>query len=270
MQRISLPTVELAYIDRGAGQPVVLMHGFPLDHTMWNPQIDALADVARVIAPDLRGFGQSSLGNVSPTRAMALEQYADDVVALLDAINLKEPIILAGFSMGGYIVWQFVRKYADRLRALIQIDTRAAADTEEARANRLKMAAHIEEWGSARVAEMMGPKLFAAGKFEANVGIVKDLRRVIADTPPASIAVAQRAMAARPDMTHLLPQIKVPSLVVAGVDDALIPAHEMRQIAAAIPNGKYVEIPTAGHMSTIENPDAVNKALRDFVKSVSG
>jgi len=268
MQRVTLPTVELVYIDRGAGTPVVLLHGFPLDHTMWSSQIDALAAMCRVIAPDLRGFGQSSLGNVTPHSGMPLEQYADDVVALLDALAIDERVVLAGFSMGGYIAWQFVRKYMHRLRALIPIDTRAAADTDEARTNRLKMAEHIHEWGSARVAEIMGPKLFAAGKFEASPEIVKDLRRVIAGTSPDAIAVAQRAMAARPDMTYILPQIEVPTLVIAGVEDALIPPAEMQQIAAAIPGGQYKEIPTAGHMTTTESPDAVNKAMTEFIATL--
>jgi pimeloyl-ACP methyl ester carboxylesterase len=269
MNRISLPTVDLAYIDRGSGPPVVLLHGFPLDHSMWLPQIDALAPKCRVIAPDLRGFGQSSLGNADPAGGVAIEQYAEDVAALLDALQIREPIILAGFSMGGYIAWQFARKYSSRLRALIPCDTRAAADTDEARANRLKMAEKIHEWGSARVAEMMGPKLFAAGRFESNPRIVQDLRDVVARTSPDAIAVAQRAMAARPDMTYLLPQIKVPTLVIAGVEDALIPPQEMRQIAEAIPHGQYVEIPDAGHMTTVENPAAVNAAMIEFIGRMS-
>ena len=269
MQRISLPNVELAYVDRGVGGPVVLLHGFPLDHTMWNAQIDALAVQCRVIAPDLRGFGQSSLGDATPTSGMPLEQYADDVAAMLDAIGVNEPIVLAGFSMGGYIAWQFVRKYGNRLCALIQCDTRAAADTDEARANRLKMAERIHEWGAARVAETMGPKLFAAGKFEENPEIVRELRRVISETSPSAIAVAQRAMAARPDMSHLLPNIEVPTLVIAGVEDALIPAKEMQQIAETIPHGRYAEIAGAGHMATIENPEAVNAAITAFIAKLN-
>ena len=114
-----------------------------------------------MIAPDLRGFGQSPLGDVDPQRGISMEQYADDLAELLDALNRStEPIVLVGFSMGGYIAWQFVRKYASRLRALVQCDTRAVADTDEARAGRIKMAENVAEWGSGRVAEMMGPKLF--------------------------------------------------------------------------------------------------------------
>jgi pimeloyl-ACP methyl ester carboxylesterase len=268
MQRISLPTVDLACIDRGAGIPVVLLHGFPLDHTMWSNQIDALEHSCRVIAPDLRGFGQSSLGDADPALGIAIELYADDIAELLDAMEVREPIVLAGFSMGGYVAWQFVRKHGSRLRALVACDTRASADTDEARANRLKMAEKIHEWGAARVAEVMGPKLFAAGRFEANPKIVQDLRAVVARTSPDAIAVAQRAMAARPDMTYLLPQIKIPTLVIAGAEDALIPPKEMQKIAAAIRNGRYVEVPDAGHMSTVENPDAVNKALLEFISAL--
>lgn len=269
MQRISLPNVELAYIDRGAGAPVVLLHGFPLDHTMWSAQIDALAPTCRVIAPDLRGFGRSSLGNAEPSRGIAIEEYADDVAALLDSLEVGEPTVLAGFSMGGYIAWQFVRKYMNRVRALIACDTRTAADTEEARANRLKMAEKIAEWGAARVAEMMGPNLFAAGTFAANPKIVQDLRAVVSRTSPAAIAVAQRAMAARPDMSYLLPQIGVPALVVAGAKDALISPEEMRRMAGAMPQGQYVEIENAGHMTTIENPEAVTAAMREFLAGLN-
>src|SRR3954453_20325275 len=129
---------EIAYVDRGNGTPILLVHGFPLDHTMWSDQIGAVAEVARVIAPDLRGFGDSPLGEVDPLRGISMEEYADELVELLDALAIHEPIILAGFSMGGYIAWQLVRKYGSRLKGLIQIDTRALADTEEARAGRIK------------------------------------------------------------------------------------------------------------------------------------
>ncbi len=162
MQRAALSTVELAYTDRGTGPPVLLVHGFPLDHTMWSSQIDALAERWRVIAPDLRGFGQSPLGNADPPAGISMERYADDLAELLDVLGIRQPIVLAGFSMGGYVAWQFIRKHTARLRGLIQCDTRAAGDAEDAKAGRVKMAENVAEWGSARVAEMMGPKLFGA------------------------------------------------------------------------------------------------------------
>jgi 3-oxoadipate enol-lactonase len=261
MNTIAISTGDLAYIDHGRGQPVLLIHGFPLDHTMWNAQIEALAEHVRVIAPDVRGFGQSPLGDVDPQRGISMEQYADELAELLDALNIDEPIVLAGFSMGGYIAWRFVRKYANRLRALVQCDTRAVADTEEARAGRIKMADNVAEWGCGRVAEMMGPKLFSARALESKPELMAEVRSVVTNTSPAAIAAAQRGMAARPDMTGLLPRIKVPTLVLVGAADAISPPAEMQAIAAAIPNAKFVEIPNAGHMTTMENPAAVNNAL---------
>jgi pimeloyl-ACP methyl ester carboxylesterase len=268
MNRAAISTIELAYIDRGTGPPVLLVHGFPLDHTMWSAQIDAIAARSRVIAPDLRGFGQSTLGSADPRAGVSMEQYADDLAELLDILEITEPIVLAGFSMGGYIAWQFVRKYAARLRGLIQCDTRAVADTEEARAGRLKMADHVAEWGSARVAEMMGPKLLAPRTFEQQPAVVAAVRQVVERTSPAAIAAAQRGMAARPDMTGLLPAIKVPTLIVVGAEDAISPPAEMKSISAAIPNAQFVEIPDAGHMTTMENASAVNTAMTQFLARI--
>lgn len=260
---------DLAYIDRGQGLPVLLVHGFPLDHTMWSAQIEALSPLHRVIAPDLRGFGQSPLGEGDPQRSISMEEYADELNELLDLLGIAEPIVLVGFSMGGYIAWQFVRKHAERLCALVQCDTRAAADTEEGRAGRLKMAEKIAEWGSARVAEMMGPKLFSAIGLDSKPQLMAELRRVVSRTSPAGIAAAQRGMAARLDVTDMLPTIQVPTLVVVGADDVISTSQEMRTIAAAIPSATFVEIPAAGHMTTLENPAAVNDVLTAFLKELS-
>src|SRR4051812_20749279 len=261
MKTVRISTGELAYIDRGTGQPVLLVHGFPLDHTMWDAQIEALSECARVIAPDLRGFGKSPLGSYDADHGISMEQYADDLAQLLDAIRpaIDQPIVLVGFSMGGYVAWQFLRKYPDRLRALVQCDTRAAADMEEARAGRLKMAEKVGEWGSARVAEMIGPKLIAPITFETKPQVVSAVRRVVEGSSPAGIAAAQRGMATRSDMTGFLPQIKVRTLVMVGAMDGISSPAEMQSMAAGIPNAEYVVIPNAGHMTTMENPAVVNE-----------
>jgi pimeloyl-ACP methyl ester carboxylesterase len=270
MNSAAISTGPLAYVDRGAGPPVLLVHGFPLDHTMWEAQIEALSKHTRVIAPDLRGFGQSPLGAVDPARGISMGRYADDLAELLDAIvpAVTEPIVLVGFSMGGYIAWQFVRKYPERLRALVQCDTRALADSEEGRPGRLKMAEKVAEWGSARIAEMMGPKLIAPRSFETKPNVVAEVRAIVEQTSPAGIAAAQRGMAVRPDMTNFLPQIRVPTLILVGAEDAISPPAEMQSIADGIPNAKFVVIPDAGHMTTMENPQAVNQALLAFVNSL--
>jgi pimeloyl-ACP methyl ester carboxylesterase len=264
MRYIRLAARELAYVDRGTGTPLLLIHGFPLDHSMWIAQIEALEDSCRVVAPDLRGFGASPLGKVDSERGVSMEQFADDLADLLDAIEITEPIVLVGFSMGGYIAWQFLRKHGARIRALIQCDTRAAADSDEVRAGRLKMADNVADWGSGRVAEMMGPKLFAPRTLNAKPQVVTAVRRVVEATSPEGIAAAQRGMAARPDMTHLLPAIAVPTLVLVGEEDAISPPSEMKSISAAIPSAEFVVVPDAAHMTTMENPEAVNAAMARF------
>jgi 3-oxoadipate enol-lactonase len=265
MKTASLSSTTISYVERGTGMPVVLLHGFPLDHTMWAGQIGALAEIARVIAPDLRGFGDTPLGTIDASRGVSMEQHADDVAELLDQLAIREPVVLCGFSMGGYVAWQFVRKYPERLRALVPWDTRAVADTEAARAGRIKVAENVADWGSARIAEMMGPKLFAAETFAKQPAVVQAVREVVGKTSPAGIAAAARGMAARPDMTTFLPTIKVPTLVVVGEHDAISPPAEMKTIAEAIPEAEFVMIPDAGHMSTMENPKAANEAIVRFV-----
>jgi pimeloyl-ACP methyl ester carboxylesterase len=268
MKSARISTTSLAYVDEGRGMPVLLVHGFPLDHTMWSSQIEALARQHRVIAPDLRGFGQSALGQVDPAAGISMEQYAEELRELVDVLAISEPLVLAGFSMGGYIAWQFVRKHPERLRALVQCDTRAANDSEEGRAVRIKMAQHVAEWGAARVAEMMGPKLLAPQTLQSRPEIVAAVRAVVSRTAPAAIAVAQRGMAARPDVRPLLPKIRVPTLVVVGAHDALSTRDEMAAIAAAIPKAEFIEVPDAGHMTTMENPAVVNEAMLRFLGRV--
>jgi pimeloyl-ACP methyl ester carboxylesterase len=269
MRSITLSHGALAYIDRGNGPIVLLVHGFPLDHSMWNSQIDSLAARARVIAPDLRGFGSSPIGIVDPVRGISMEQYAGELAELLDALGVGEPIVLIGLSMGGYIAWQFVRKFAARLRALVLCDTRALADTPEGRAGRLEMAENVAVWGSARVAEILGPKLLSARSLETQPELMAEIRHVISRQAPASIAAAQRGMACRPDVTSMLPDICVPTLVLVGELDAISTPAEMRAIADAIPRAEYVEIAAAGHMTSMENPAAVNDALLRFIAANS-
>jgi pimeloyl-ACP methyl ester carboxylesterase len=269
MKSVRISTTELAYVDEGQGEIVVLLHGFPLDHTMWSAQIAALASRNRVIAPDLRGFGQSPLGEASATAGIPMEQYAADVAELLDAIEVREPIVLVGFSMGGYVAWQFIRNFRQRLRAFVACDTRAAADSDEARAGRIKMAENVAEWGSARAADMMGPKLFAPETLDGRPDIVAAVRQVVARTSPAAIAAAQRGMAARPDMTPLLPTIDLPTLVIVGEHDAISTRDEMASMARAIPSAQFTEISNAGHMAPMENSAAVNEAFERFLASLA-
>jgi pimeloyl-ACP methyl ester carboxylesterase len=194
-----------------------------------------------------------------------MELLADDLIAILDHLQIVEPVTLCGLSMGGYVAWQFWRKYPERLQRLILCDTKAAADGQEASANRFRMAEHVLEHGLEYVAEAMLPKLFATETKQSDPEIVAAVRSMILGTERATIAAAQRGMAERPDVTDWLPQINVPALVLVGVEDEISPPGEMRAIAAALPRSTFVEIPAAGHMAPLENPGMVNQHLVQFL-----
>lgn len=303
MKSISVGGTEIWCVDCGIGLPLLLVHGFPLDHTIWAGQIDALAGQAsqpaeeptrnimvgeafmsakpqtkqsvppasspaiRVIAPDLRGFGRSP---AQKEDTMTMDQFADDLVGLLDVLSIREPVVLCGLSMGGYVALQFWRKHAARLRGLILCDTRATADTAEAAAARRVMADRVLREGPAPLVEGMLPRLFAESTRRGQPQIVTELRRVMMAADPHGIATAARGMAERPDMTASLSQIQCPTLVIVGQDDAISPPAEMRGMAEAIPGAKLVEIPAAGHLAPLENPAAVNAAIAEFISSLSG
>ena len=263
MNRISVRGIELAYVDRGAGTSLLLVHGFPLDHSMWNAQIDTLADRAgcRVIAPDLRGFGQSEAGG----GVVTMEDMADDLAALLDELGIGEPVVLCGLSMGGYVAFQFALKHAQRLAGLILCDTRAMADTPQIAASRRTTAKEVLEEGSANLVVAMMPKLFAEFSASDNPQMVESLRRVMLENNAQGTAAAALGMAQRPDVTASLCKIDCPTLVIVGSQDAISTAAEMRSIADGIPAAEFVEIPDCGHMSPMERPDEVNAAIARFI-----
>ena len=268
MNRLNINNVNLNYEDRGTGQTVVLLHGYPLNHQMWDPQIEALSEHCRVIAPDLRGFGGSTLAEGDTERGVSMAQYAADVAALLDALNLTKPVILCGFSMGGYIMWQFMQQFSERVKAFIPCDTRAIADTAEAREGRLKTASEVAGTGVEPIIEAMLPKLLSEQTSESRPAVVAQLTAIMRSCTPEAIAAALRGMADRPDVAADLASFSQPALVLVGAEDKISSSDEMRGIADKLPNAKFVEIPDAGHMTTLEQPAAVNAALLEFVRSL--
>ena len=260
----TIGSVELAFVDSGEGTPVLLIHGFPLDHAMWSAQIDALGAHYRVIAPDLRGFGASG---VTPGK-VTMEQFADDLAALVDALGIGGPVVVCGLSMGGYVAWQLWRRHAARVRALILCDTRAAADTPEVAAGRLETAERVLREGPGLLVPAMMPKLLAPSSAAARPELAESLGRVIERTDPQGIAAALRGMAERPDVTATLAAITCPTLVVVGNEDAISPPQEMGAIARAIPGARLVEIDGAGHLSPVENPEQVNAAMLEFLAAL--
>jgi len=261
---INVPGASLNVLDRGQGPVVLFVHGFPLTHAMWRPQIESLADSCRVLAPDLRGFGASTVtaGTVS------MRQFAEDLAELLDALGITEPITFCGLSMGGYIGWQFARHYPQRLRGLICCDTKASADSEEAIQNRHKLAESVLNHGSGVLAQAMPEKLFAKQTREQQPDIVEQCKKMMVTADPEGVAAALRGMAERPNMSDLLPTIEVPTLVIVGEEDQITTVAEMREMAQAIPKSEFVKVPQAGHMAPLENPTLVNSAVKAFLEKL--
>lgn len=266
MPTISIGSASLHVLDQGRGQPLLLVHGFPLDHTMWREQVSELSKTFRVIAPDLRGFGRSS-PVAGDDAIVTMAHFADDLAAILSEMSISEPVTLCGLSMGGYVAFQFAARHADKLGRLILCDTKAATDSKEAAENRRKLAAKVLSEGSQAAAEAMVSKLFSKRALESQASYVEETRQVILRTQPRTIAAALRGMAAREDFTAKLETIDVPALVLCGAEDVITPPAEMRSIAAAIAGAEYCEIPAAGHMSPLEDPVAVNQAIRKFLGS---
>src|SRR5687768_11766912 len=174
MPTVIVGDIRLNYTQRGNGSPLLLVHGFPLDHSMWRGQLTALAGTHRVIAPDLRGFGGSSV----TTGAVTMEQYSDDLAGLLDALSIAEPVVFCGLSMGGYVAWQFALRHRVKLSKLILCDTRAIADTREAAEGRLKTAEKVLAEGASVVADAMLPKLFAPETATKHPALIAETKEV--------------------------------------------------------------------------------------------
>lgn len=243
-----------------SGPVILLVHGFPLDHTMWNHQLEGLSDAARLIAPDLPGFGNSP----PAAEPFSMELAADGLAGLLDAMQIDTQVVFCGLSMGGYIGWQFWRRHRAKLAGMICCDTRSAADEPEVARGREMMAARVRSEGTSSVAAAMVPKLFASEAATSNSVAVRETAAVISATDAEAIATGQEAMAVRVDATAWLPAIDCRTLVVVGAEDAITSPAEMREMSGRIPNAEFCELHGAGHMSPLERPDAFNERVREF------
>ncbi len=254
--------VSIEYDDIGNGVPLLLIHGFPHDRTLWRPQIAGLSQIYRVIAPDLRGFGQSS---DTSGEAVSMEQYATDLKSLLDSLNVKQAAI-GGISMGGYIALAFYAQYADRVKGLILANTRAVPDSDEGKQARLANADKVAEVGPSFLVDTMAPKMLGpSAKSETEIAV----RSMMARQRAGGIMSALRGMAARPDRTALLRFATTPVLILSGSADVLIPPSDSEAMHALIPNSRLVIIPDAGHLSNLDKVDAFNHMVREFYKQVT-
>lgn len=252
---------QVEYDDVGKGSPIVLLHAFPLDRRMWRPQTASLADLGRLIVPDQRGFGGTAGFDGPPSVA----QMADDVVALLDALGVRQPIVLGGLSMGGYVALNFARRHAGRLRALVLADTKAEADTPEGKANRDKMIAFAREHPAVEVFDSLLPKMVSDETRSRRPAVVEEARRIASEQTPAGVAAALAALRDRDDATPWLASIAVPTLVIVGSDDTLTPPSAAQTLKDGIRGAELVTIAGAGHLSNLESPDTFNAAVRAFV-----
>ena len=262
--RLTVHGVELAVTVEGEGPAVVFLHGYPLDRSIWAHQVTHLHGVRR-IAPDLRGFGRSD----APDLGYSMATWADDVAALLEALG-EERAVLCGLSMGGYVAFEFARRHPGRLAGLVLVDTRAGPDGEEARRGRDAAIQLVREKGAGAIAEQMLPKLFAPATVRRRPEVVTQVEAVIRRTPVAGIAGALAAMRDRADSRPLLPTLEVPAMVLVGAEDGLTPPPEAEEMAAALPGAELREIPEAGHLAPVEQPEAVTTAIAEFVRGIGG
>jgi len=254
--------MKLAFSDTRHAPTLVLLHGFPLSREMWVEQLASIGSLYRVIAPDLRGHGQSE----SPDGAYTMEEMADDVVELLDRLEVKQPVVLGGLSMGGYVALALVLRHPQRVRGLILCDTRAAADTPEAAKGREETARNVLREGTGRwMIETMVPRLFGKTTREKHPQRVEAMLALMERTSPRGIAGALRGMAIRTDRRGDLQRITVPTLVLVGEDDVISPPAEARELAGSIPHARLEIIPAAGHLAPYENPEAANDAIVRFL-----
>jgi 3-oxoadipate enol-lactonase len=261
-ESIDISDNALAHADVGRGLPVVLLHAFPLNRGMWEPQIAALFGECRCIAPDLRGFGDSPKSG-----PYTMDRYADDVVALMDALLIDRAVI-CGLSMGGYVALSLFRRHQSRVRALVLADTRATADNAEGMKKRDELIAVARNEGAGAVADQQIAGLVGKSTREKQPELVERLRNIMAGESVEGIVGALEAMRSRPDSTPILSQIDVPTLVVVGDEDAVTPPKDARAMHEAIRGSRLEVVPGAGHLSNLERPAAFNAALSDFVGSL--
>jgi YbgC/YbaW family acyl-CoA thioester hydrolase len=259
-QRLAVNGVNLAVEVRGDGPAVLFIHGYPFDHTIWTHQVAALEGWCR-IAPDLRGMGQSD----APDLGYSMETYAADLANLLDLLGARE-VVLVGLSMGGYIAFEFLRRWRERVRALVLVDTRAEADTPEARMARETAAASARDQGAAAIAEAMLPKVLGGSTLRSAPATVERMRTMMAATPVPGIVGALGAMRDRPDSTPLLATLAgLPTLVLVGDEDEVTPPAQARLMAETIPGASLVVIRSAGHVPPLERPAETTDAIVAFL-----
>jgi 3-oxoadipate enol-lactonase len=261
MPSINVGDIQLAYTDTGLGQPVVLLHGYPFNRSLWNEQVNALSNSFRVITPDLRGMGESEATQGPAT----MNRMAQDVAALLDHLEISRAVV-GGLSMGGYVVLAFYKQFPSRVRSLILADTRAQADTEEGKQTRFQQAEKARAEGMAGIADSMLPKLLTPETVSKRPDLVKRIRDMMLKTKPEGAAGALLGMAERDDQTSLLAQISVPTLILVGREDSITPVADSEKMHREIAGSRLVVIENAAHVSNLERTEQFNEEVTRFLQ----
>lgn len=261
---IEIMGTRLAFLESGAGWPVILLHAFPLSADMWRPQLESVPDGWRFIAPDLRGFGQS----LPPSGGrITMDDYAADVLGLMDALELDDAVI-GGLSMGGYVAFAMHRLAPSRFAGLILADTRPQADSPQALEGRVRLRAVLATDGPAGVADQMLPKLLGETTRRERPDIVRQTRALIESASREAIDAAIGALMTRPDSTPGLESISCAALVLVGEEDEIAPLAEAEAMQRAIRRSTLSVIPAAGHLSSLERPNVFSRGLGDFLRAV--
>ena len=264
MSFIRVDDIQLAYEDTGLGQPVVLLHGYPFNRSLWTEQVSALSNSYRVITPDLRGLGESD----SRPGAATMDRMAQDVAELLDHLEVSRAVV-GGLSMGGYVALAFYKQFPSRVRALILADTRAQADTEEGKQTRFQQAEKALAEGMAGIADSMLPKLLTPETVSKRPEVVKRVRDMMLKTKPEGAAGALLGMAERDDQTPLLSQIACPALILVGREDPITPVADSDKMHREIAGSRLVVIDHAAHVSNLERTEQFNDELVRFLNLLS-
>jgi YbgC/YbaW family acyl-CoA thioester hydrolase len=262
--RVPAGDVELAVDVRGEGVPVLFVHGFPFDRTMWRHQLATLSRVRR-IAPDFRGVGDS--GAPPAADGYSLTRYADDLVAVLDALGVRQAV-LCGLSMGGYVIFEVLRQHPERVRAMILADTRPQADSADAKRGREELTQVAEQQGQDAVIERLLPRLLASATQATQPEVAGQVREMARRWSVPGLVGALRVLRDRPDSTETLREVRVPTLVLVGSDDEIAPPDTARAMSQLIPEAQFHVVPTAGHISPLEQPLATSRLLSDFLRAL--
>lgn len=262
--QIEVHNYAMYYEDQGSGIPLLLIHGFPLNSQLWKPQIEGLSDIARVLAPDLPGHGRTE----AKEGPYWMDELAEDMDAFLDELEITVPVVVAGLSMGGYIALAYHRQHSSRMAGLILASTRAEADPPQTKQNREKVAEIARKQGVKPIVDDMLPKLLSPKTRDERPEIVQQARDIMEQTSVEGIVGASLGMKDRPDSSETLDKIMLPTLIIHGADDRVVPLSRAEEMHKRIVKSRLEVISDAGHLVNLEQPDRFNEIIRDFLSTL--